>query len=234
MQKSVKVPSHVAIVMDGNGRWAEERGEKRSFGHKRGVAVVREIIGTAVSLEIPCLTLFAFSSENHKRPEYEVNSILNLLWQFTSNELHRLVKADICVRFIGDKTDLPLPLCLAMKAAEKGTKQCNGMKLQIAISYGGRNEIVRAASKLSGQSDDITEEQFSLALDTAGLPDPDLLIRTGGECRLSGFLLYQAAYAELRFLDVLWPDFTPELFLLELEWFRSRQRRFGRVLAEVV
>lgn len=237
MATQQNLPKHVAIIMDGNGRWAELQGKRRTEGHHAGAKVVRKIVEAAAESGVRYLTLYAFSTENWNRKAYEREALMRLFKQYTKNEPHELAKQGIAVRFLGEHSRLAPSLQQAMKDMETITALGDRMLLQIAFSYGGRDEIVRAVNKLRATISDadeiITEVDFSLALDTASAPDVDLLIRPGAEMRLSGFLLWQAAYAELRFRDELWPDYTSEMFREDLAWYASRQRRFGLEAADL-
>ena len=225
-------PRHVAVIMDGNGRWGENRKRSRTFGHKAGTEVVRKIVQAALANGISFLTLYAFSSENWNRRGYEVRAIMRLFHSYTEKEAQALAKAGVAVRFIGDRSRLAPTLQKSMENMEKVTALGDKMLLQICISYGGRDEIVRAVNKLRradfGADDDFSELDITNALDTHGTPDVDLVIRTGGERRLSNFLIWQTIYAELCFRDELWPDYTEEMFAADLAWYNSRQRRFGQ------
>jgi len=229
-------PQHVAIIMDGNGRWAERRGQARTAGHRRGVEAVREAVRTAGELGIGYLTLFAFSSENWRRPQQEVNDLMGLLKFFIRRDLAELHQENVRVRVIGDRVSLKPDILALLTEAEELTRNNDGLQLIIAFNYGGRNDIARAAQRLAERvvrgelrAEDIGEQHVNATLDTAGLPDPDLLIRTSGEQRISNFLLWQAAYAEFVFLPCLWPDFDRRAFEEALEIYRCRNRRFGKV-----
>ena len=228
------LPRHVAIIMDGNGRWAKQHKIKVSLGHKQGVETLRAIIRESSDLGLDTLSLYAFSTENWKRSEQEVSALMALLLEYFSSEIDELDEKNVCIRILGDKDGLPAPQREAVIRAEERTQNNTGLHLLIAINYGGRQEIVRAAKILSEKvqrgemkPEDITEAAFSDALYTAGRPDVDLLIRTSGEQRLSGFLLYQSAYAEFMFPSVLWPDFTIDDFHQALDAYAKRDRRFG-------
>ncbi len=228
------LPRHVAIIMDGNGRWAKQHKIRVSLGHKQGVEALRAIIRESSDLGLDTLSLYAFSTENWKRSEQEVSALMALLLEYFSSEIDELDEKNVCIRILGDKDGLPAPQREAVLRAEERTKDNTGLHLLIAINYGGRQEIVRAAKMLAERvrrgdmkPEDITEKTFSDALYTAGRPDVDLLIRTGGEQRLSGFLLYQSTYAEFMFPKVLWPDFTIDDFHVALEAYAKRDRRFG-------
>lgn len=231
----VVLPNHVAIVMDGNGRWAKKRLMPRAAGHKAGVGALNKIIETASSTGVECLTVFAFSSENWNRPKSEVSILMGLFVSSISKYLPELIKAGVCVRFIGDRTAFSEKLSQSLLTAEESTQHNSRLKFNIAMNYGGRWDITSAAKTLvqdvqsgSVAVDNINEELFSAYMSLSDLPEVDLFIRTGGEHRISNFLLWQCAYSELYFTDVLWPDFNGEAFTQSLEWYSGRQRRFGR------
>lgn len=226
--------------MDGNGRWARRRMLPRLEGHRQGAKAVRRTVEFCRRNGIAFLTLYAFSTENWQRPQGEVSGLMRLLSQFLDSELDELHSQDICLRTIGDVGRLPEKLTDKLAAAKEKTRNNRSMVLNIALSYGGRREILNAAlgiarALLKGElkEEDVTDLVFSNFLDTRDLPDPDLLIRTGGEVRISNFLLWQAAYTELYFTSTLWPDFDDEEFLKAIEAYRSRQRRFGRTSEQV-
>jgi undecaprenyl diphosphate synthase len=228
------VPAHVAIIMDGNGRWANARGLPRAMGHRKGVEAVREAVKTAAECGVSYLTLFAFSSENWSRPESEVSDLMGLLKAFIRRDLAVLHKQNVRIRIIGDKTNLSGDILPLLLEAEETTRANTGITLVIAFNYGARDEIARAARKLAAEvaagrleASAITSERIGAALDTAGIPDPDLVIRTSGEERLSNFLLWQAAYAELMFIPEFWPDFSRDTFVAALSRYAMRERRFG-------
>jgi undecaprenyl diphosphate synthase len=228
------VPRHVAITMDGNGRWAAARGLARSAGHKAGLDPVRMCIQECARRKVAALTLFAFSSENWRRPVEEVASLMGLFVEALDREIDELHTKGVRIRFIGDRQSLSVRLQSRIAAAEARTEGNGGLKLQIAMSYGGRWDIVHAAQELAKKAAsgalnprEIDESLFSEHLQLAGLPDAELLIRTGGEQRISNFLLWNAAYAELFFSDRLWPDFGVADFEAALTFFSGRQRRFG-------
>jgi len=223
------VPNHVAIIMDGNGRWATQRGLNRTEGHKEGVKVVKKIVEASVEVGVKYLTLFAFSTENWKRGPSEVNFLLNLFVDTIYNYIPELKRNSVKLNFIGDFTPLPVPLKKTMEYALKETSDGSSLVLTIAINYGGRHEILEACRKLCESNEDITEKNFKKFLYTKDLPDPDLLIRTSGEMRISNFLLFQVAYTELYFTKTLWPDFTKEEYFKILQDFGKRERRFGGV-----
>jgi len=230
----MNLPRHIAIIMDGNGRWARRRGLPRTAGHKAGMTPVRTAIEECGRRGIEALTLFAFSSENWRRPAAEVAALMSLFVEAIDKELRSLHESAVRVRFIGDRLSLPIKLQKRMLKAETQTAENSGLKLQLAVSYGGRWDILNATHRLvelclSGvlSTSEISEELFGAGLQLAGLPEPDLFIRTGGEHRISNFLLWDLAYTELYFADVLWPDFgVPELELA-LERYAARERRFG-------
>ena len=229
------MPRHVAIIMDGNGRWASRRGLPRRVGHWRGAEAARSIVRAAVDLEIPCLTLFAFSSENWKRPVAEVVDLMGLLRRYLGNDYAaEMARLDVRVRMIGDRSRLPQDLMRIVQRLEEASADHKGLQLTVALSYGGRQEIAASARRLAEQAAAgrldptlIDDDLLAKGLELADLPDPDLLIRTGGEMRISNFLLWQVAYAELIFSDRLWPDFSREDLEAALIEFRRRDRRFG-------
>ncbi len=228
------VPSHVAIIMDGNGRWASRRGLPRVAGHRAGVEAVRRTIRATMENGIPWLTLYAFSSENWRRPAAEVTDLTGLLRHFLRNEVNELDSHGVRLRVIGDRSRFDSDIQAELAIAEQRTAGNAKLNLVVALSYGGRAEIVAAAQAAAeaaraGRLDPaaLTEAMFSALLSTTGIPDPDLIIRTSGEQRLSNFLLWQSAYAELVFLDVLWPDFAAAHFGEALTEFNRRERRFG-------
>ncbi len=229
---------HVAIIMDGNGRWAKKRGLPRSAGHKRGVETVKQIVTAATECGLPFLTLFSFSSENWSRPKPEIDELMRLMKTFLENEQEELNKSNVRVKMIGAPLDHNTEIYNLIKNAEKTTQGNTGLQLTVAFNYGGRDEIVRATQKLACQirdgklqPDEITEQKFESALDTYGLPDPDLLIRTSGEYRISNFLLWQLAYSEFVFLECNWPDFNREQLEQAIEDYFRRDRRFGGLIA---
>jgi undecaprenyl diphosphate synthase len=228
------VPRHVAIIMDGNGRWAAARGAGRAEGHRQGVEAVRRTARAARDLGVQHLTLFGFSTENWKRPAAEVDALFALLRLYVSADLDRLAAENVRIRILGSRQGLPADLARIIDRVEARTAANDGHFLNIAFNYGGRDEIVRAAAALARDAaaglidpDAIDCEAFAQRLDTHGLPDPDLLIRTSGEMRISNFLLWQLAYAELVFLDVLWPEFGETHLAEAIDIYRSRNRRFG-------
>ncbi len=231
-------PAHVAIIMDGNGRWAKARGLPRTAGHKKGVDAVRRTVEAARELGIGTLTIFSFSSENWRRPEEEVTDLMGLLRFYLRSEVAELHKAGIRLRVIGDRARLSDDINRLIDNAEDLTRDNRTMTLVVALSYGSRQEIVLAARRLAEDvaagrlaPDAIDDEAFISRLFTADIPDPDLIIRTSGEKRISNFLLWQAAYAELVFVDTLWPDFTKRDLEAAIEEFHRRERRFGATTA---
>ena len=235
-----KMPRHLAIIMDGNGRWAQQRMLKRIVGHQRGAETVQMVVDQASSLGIGYLTLFAFSSENWSRPKLEVRALMALLKKYIRNELRRMLKNNIRFNVIGNRADLPIEINAILEDALQQTATNTGMVITLALSYGGRQEIVQAATRIAHkvkdgqlQPEQITESLFNQHLDTAGLPDPDLLIRTSGEMRISNFLLWQLAYAELYFTDINWPDLTINTLHMALADYQARERRFGKTSAQL-
>ena len=223
------IPRHIAIVMDGNGRWAQQRRRPRLFGHHRGAEAVRSTVKTCGQLSVECLTLFAFSSENWKRPEDEVKGLMTLLATALDREAKGLMKHGVRLKFIGDTSAFSEKLQEKIAHVERLTADGDGLLLQIAANYGGRWDIVQAAQQLIAESPEtpLTEDLISSRLSTQDIPDPDLFIRTGGEHRISNFLLWQLAYSELYFTDLLWPDFDEAALMGAIEDFSGRQRRFG-------
>jgi undecaprenyl diphosphate synthase len=235
-----RIPRHVAIIMDGNGRWAKERSLPRIMGHKEGAKSVKNVVRTARELNLEVLTLYAFSTENWKRPSMEVQGLMTLLKTYLKSELQNMLENNISLRCLGEIDKLPSDVKKILtrvitETAQKKQESLPGLILNLALSYGSRSEIVRAArimaeKSVSGQlcPEDFSEQLFAAHLYTAGLPDPDLLIRTGGENRLSNFLLWQLSYAELYITDTMWPDFNAESFIEALAEFQKRERRFGQ------
>lgn len=227
-------PAHVAIIMDGNGRWAAQRGLPRVEGHRRGVEALRRTVKAAIELGVGYLTIYSFSSENWRRPAAEVADLMGLLKLFVRHDLAQLHAQDVRVRVIGGRDDLAPDLRGLLDEAEARTRENKGLTLVVAFNYGSRQEILRAARRIARgvlegtiQTEQIDENLLSRHLDTAGMPDPDLVIRTSGEQRLSNFLMWQSAYAELVFTPVLWPDFDRHHFEQALSEFAARDRRFG-------
>ena len=235
----MSVPNHVAIILDGNGRWAKAKGLPRTAGHVQGAKTVEQICEDAYNMGINYLTIYAFSTENWTRPDNEVVTLMNLLRNYMKNSIKRAQKNNMCVRVIGDKTRLAEDLQASIAELEQATQNNTGLHFQIAINYGGRDELRRAVTKLAEQvtagtlkPEDIVEDSIAAQLDTAGLPDPDLLIRTSGEQRISNFLLWQTSYAELYFTPVLWPDFDKNELAKAVEVYQNRDRRYGLVKEE--
>src|SRR5262245_37938316 len=227
-----KLPRHVAVIMDGNGRWARRRRMPRIAGHRAGIASVRELVETSARLEIPVLTVYAFSKENWKRPKSEVDFLMDLLKDYMRKELDELRANNIRVQVVGRAYELPGTVQDVLRHAVEATAANTGLVFNLALSYGGRAEIVDACKEIlrDGVSpDELDEESFARRLYTAGQPDPDLVIRTGGEMRVSNFLLWQIAYAELVMTDALWPDFRKRDLFSALIEFQRRERRFGGV-----
>jgi len=240
-----RIPRHVAIIMDGNGRWAKQRNLPRIMGHKAGSESVKDIVKTARELHLEVLTLYAFSTENWKRPSFEVQSLMTLLKTYLKAEMQNMVENDISLRCIGEIDKLPpdvqKTLTEVIHETAPRTEERKGMILNLALSYGSRSEIVRAARIMaekcvSGQFDpeDFSEQLFASHLYTGGLPDPDLLIRTGGESRLSNFLLWQLSYAELYITETMWPDFKGPKFIEAIGDYQSRERRFGQTSEQLL
>lgn len=230
---------HIAIIMDGNGRWAKKRGLPRTLGHRKGAEVVKEICKAAEKAGIKYLTLYAFSTENWKRSEDEVASLMDLLRQYLKSDFQELHERGVRIRFIGERQMLPADIVENMVKLEDQTAANDKMTLCIALSYGSRQEIVHAARRLALLAkrgditiDDIDEKLFSDMLYTKDIPDPDILIRTSGEQRISNYLLWQLAYTEFFFTDALWPDFNEKLLLEIIDSYKSRERRYGKIKAE--
>lgn len=235
-----QVPVHVAIVMDGNGRWAEERHRPRLFGHKAGVKSVRAVVETAREIGVRHLTLYAFSTENWKRPSVEVRGLMVLLRSYLQSEQATMLKNNIRLRCLGQMERLPADVRETLATVISATEACSAMTLNLALSYGSRSEIIQAVKALAGKCvsgelavADLDEDMLGDNLYTKGQPDPDLFIRTSGEHRLSNFLLWQSSYAELYFTETKWPDFGREQFLEAVADFGQRQRRFGKTGAQL-
>lgn len=229
-----RIPRHVAVIMDGNGRWAQSRGFDRTFGHRNGARVVREILEECVKVGVEVLTLYSFSQENWKRPADEVAALMHLCEAYLAGEREHMVREGIRFRMIGDRAGLPAPVVRAIEETERATAREDGAMLVLALNYGSRAEIARAARDLAVQAAagtldpaHITPELLESRLDTAGLPDPDLLIRTAGEMRVSNYLLWQISYAEFHVTPTLWPDFTAEDLHAAIRDYASRNRKFG-------
>lgn len=237
---STILPQHVAVVMDGNGRWARKRFLPRTAGHKAGVKATRRVVELCAMKGIQALTIFAFSSENWNRPDQEVSSLMSLFVSTLNSELNKLHDKGVRIRFIGDRTRFHQELQASIAAAEKKTAENSKLDLNIAANYGGRWDIVNAARNLSRKlvageitEEQMTEEVFTRELCLVDIPEPDLFIRTGGEQRISNFLLWQVAYTELFFTETLWPDFNDAAFDEALLWYATRQRRFGQTAEQL-
>ncbi|WP_019613184.1 polyprenyl diphosphate synthase [Psychromonas ossibalaenae] len=240
LNESFKLPKHVAIIMDGNGRWAESKGKHRVFGHKHGVRALRKAITFASDSNIKALTIFAFSSENWQRPAKEVSMLMELFFTVLKSEIKKLNKNNIKLKIIGELSGFSERLQKKVLEAEKATENNTGLVLNVAANYGGRWDITQAAKKLaklaaSGEldADDIDEKMLTQAISLESLPPVDLMIRTGGDQRISNFLLWQLAYAELYFTDILWPDFDASAFQTALDVFSGKERRFGKTSEQV-
>ena len=239
MSEELKMPRHVAIILDGNGRWAKAKGMPRNYGHVQGAKTVEVICEEAYRMGIQYLTVYAFSTENWKRPKDEVDALMKLLRNYMKTCLQTAKKNRMCVRVLGEKSRLDQDIRDRIAELEEATKDNDGLHFQIAINYGGRDEILRAAKKLVRkveqgqlQAEDLTEADLSDCLDTAGIPDPDLLIRTCNEQRISNFLLWQLAYTEFYFTPVPWPDFSKEELVRAVEAYNHRDRRYGGLKEE--
>ncbi|MCM1126715.1 MAG: isoprenyl transferase [Lachnospiraceae bacterium] len=233
------MPRHVAIILDGNGRWAKSKGMPRNYGHVQGAKTVEVICEEAYRMGIQYLTVYAFSTENWNRPKDEVDALMKLLRNYMKTCLTTAKKNRMCVRVIGDKTGLDPDIRARIEELEESTKDNDGLHFQIALNYGGRDEIVRAVKKIAGRiaqgeitADEVTEEYLSETLDTHGLPEPDLLIRTCNEQRISNFLLWQLAYTEFYFTPTAWPDFSKEELIKAVEAYNHRDRRYGLIKEE--
>lgn len=231
-----RIPRHIAIIMDGNGRWAKKRFLPRTAGHREGVERVSEIVEAASDLNVQCLSLYAFSTENWKRPKEEIDALMNLLILYINRELDRIHKNNIKMRVMGDISKLPKNVAEKVQMAIEKTKDNTGMVLNIGLNYGGRDEIVRAVKNILAdvkrgklKEEDINSDMFSKYLYTSELPDPDLLIRPSGELRLSNFMLYQVAYTEFWFSEIYWPDFKPKNLYEAIIDYQKRDRRFGGI-----
>lgn len=235
-----RLPRHIAIIMDGNGRWAIRQNKPRLFGHKVGAQSVQAVVETAREIGIEVLTLYAFSAENWNRPEQEVSGLMSILQNYLSAELSRMLTNKIRLCCVGDIDRLPRSTREQLQSVINATKGNSDLILNLALSYGARDELTQAARQLAAdcllgklKPEEITSAHVEQKLYTAGLPDPDLLIRTGGEARLSNFLLWQASYAEICFTDVMWPEFRREQFLEAIRSFQQRERRFGKTSAQI-
>ena len=235
-----RIPQHVAIIMDGNGRWAKQRGQERSFGHQAGAETVHVIAEEAAPLGIRYLTLYTFSTENWNRPQEEVDALMHLISIAIERETPDLVRNNVRLKIIGDTKTVPDYALDRLRRCEETTASCTGMWMVLAISYSSRWEITDAVKRIAAEAaegkidtDSIDEATISSHLATAGIPDPDLMIRTGGDCRVSNYLLWQIAYSELIFTDTFWPDYTKEDFCDAILRYQSRERRFGKTSEQV-
>ncbi|MCM1112289.1 MAG: isoprenyl transferase [Muribaculum sp.] len=239
MEENLRMPRHVAIILDGNGRWAKARKMPRNYGHAEGAKTVEVICEEAYKMGIQYLTVYAFSTENWSRPQEEVDGLMRLLRNYMKNCLKTAEKNRMCVRVIGDISRLDEDLRVKIAELEEATKENDGLHFQVAINYGGRDELTRAARKIAEEAvsgelkpGEVTEETIASHLDTAGIPDPDLIIRTCNEQRISNFLLWQLAYAEFYITPVAWPDFTKEELLKAVEAYNHRDRKYGGLKEE--
>ena len=237
--EGLNIPNHVAIILDGNGRWAKAKGLPRNMGHVQGARVVEDMCEITYNMGINYFTVYAFSTENWNRPKEEVSALMKLLRNYMRDSLKRATKNNMCVRVIGDKSKLDKDIQESINDLEEATKNNTGLHFQIAINYGGRDELRRATKNIAKdvaegrlKPEDITEETINSAIDTKGLPDPDLLIRTCNEQRISNFLLWQLAYTEFYFTEVPWPDFSKEELIKAIESYNHRERKFGKILEE--
>ena len=227
MKREAELPKHVAFIMDGNGRWAKKRLLPRNLGHRAGVKSLEKVLEAAFGMGIPMVTVFAFSTENWRRSAEEISGLFDILRDYFISHPDEYVKKGIRVCFLGDLSKLPEDLVAACERMAERTAHCETHRLNIALNYGGRDEILRAARLLCERGEEATEENFRKGLYTAGLPDPDLVVRTSGEMRLSNFLIFQTAYSEMYFTDTLWPDFNEKELCKAVDAFRKRDRRFG-------
>ena len=238
LRPELRIPAHIGVIMDGNGRWAQARGKPRTEGHVAGVKALRALVENCINYGVANLTVFSFSSENWTRPKDEISFIFGLLRRFVASDLEKLHRNNVRVKIIGSREGLDDGLRRLIAEVEATTAMNAGLKLQVAFNYGGKAEIAEAVRKIAGlvaagrlKAEDITEDTIGRALYTAGLPDPDIVIRTSGERRFSNFLLWQSAYSELVFVDENWPDFDEAAFVRVLEDYSGRERRFGGVEA---
>ena len=232
----MNIPIHVAIILDGNGRWAKKRMMPRQYGHAQGAQVVEQICEDAWNMGIKYLTVYAFSTENWNRPDSEVKILMDIFSKYMVDKLQKVGQKNMKIRFIGERSRLDKAMIEKIENLEESTKDNTGLNFTVALNYGSRDEMVRAMRKMAAEikegklePEDITEEKYNTYLDTAELPDPDLLIRTSGEQRLSNYLLWQLAYTEFYFTDVMWPDFNKEELAKAVEWYANRDRRYGKV-----
>lgn len=241
MSQILKIPNHIAIVMDGNGRWARAKNRPRFMGHKKGVDAVRDVVKACGNIGVESLSLFAFSSENWKRPEDEIKHLMGLFMLALDREAKAMARNNVKLKIVGDLSAFSEKLQDKIKQVEEITAHCTGLNLIVAANYGGRWDITKATQKIgklieSGEktSASITEDDITQNLTTKDFPDPDLFIRTGGEKRVSNFLIWQMAYAEIHFTDILWPDFNVESLNIAIQDYSSRQRRFGKTSEQVI
>lgn len=232
----MNIPNHVAIILDGNGRWAKKRMMPRQYGHAKGAQVVEQICEDAWNMGIQYLTVYAFSTENWNRPDSEVKILMDIFSKYMVDKLQKVGQKNMKIRFIGERSRLDKDMIEKIENLEESTKDNTGLNFTVALNYGSRDEMVRAMRKMAAEikegklePEDITEEKYNTYLDTAELPDPDLLIRTSGEQRLSNYLLWQLAYTEFYFTNVMWPDFNKEELAKAVEWYANRDRRYGKV-----
>ena len=232
----MNIPNHVAIILDGNGRWAKKRMMPRQYGHAKGAQVVEQICEDAWNMGIQYLTVYAFSTENWNRPDSEVKILMDIFSKYMVDKLQKVGQKNMKIRFIGERSRLDKAMIEKIENLEESTKDNTGLNFTVALNYGSRDEMVRAMRKMAAEikegklePEDITEEKYNTYLDTAELPDPDLLIRTSGEQRLSNYLLWQLAYTEFYFTDVMWPDFNKEELAKAVEWYANRDRKYGKV-----
>lgn len=232
----MNIPNHVAIILDGNGRWAKKRMMPRQYGHAKGAQVVEQICEDAWNMGIQYLTVYAFSTENWNRPDSEVKILMDIFSKYMVDKLQKVGQKNMKIRFIGERSRLDKAMIEKIENLEESTKDNTGLNFTVALNYGSRDEMVRAMRKMAAEikegklePEDITEEKYNTYLDTAELPDLDLLIRTSGEQRLSNYLLWQLAYTEFYFTDVMWPDFNKEELAKAVEWYANRDRRYGKV-----
>lgn len=232
----MNIPNHVAIILDGNGRWAKKRMMPRQYGHAKGAQVVEQICEDAWNMGIQYLTVYAFSTENWNRSDSEVKILMDIFSKYMVDKLQKVGQKNMKIRFIGERSRLDKAMIEKIENLEESTKDNTGLNFTVALNYGSRDEMVRAMRKMAAEikegklePEDITEEKYNTYLDTAELPDPDLLIRTSGEQRLSNYLLWQLAYTEFYFTDVMWPDFNKEELAKAVEWYANRDRRYGKV-----
>lgn len=229
-----KIPSHIAVIMDGNGRWAKKQGFDRVSGHNEGVNSARDVIETSVDLGVKYLTLYVFSKENWQRPAFEVNSLMSLLVNTIFKEMSSLMEKNVRVIPVGEIDDLPEGAKLSLDGIVSKTSKNTGMVLMLAISYSGREEIISAINKIISEGKkSVTEEEFRKYLYAGDIPDPELMIRTGGDMRISNFLLWQSAYTEFYITPLLWPEFRKEDFLEAVKWYGGRERRFGKTSEQI-